>query len=355
VASVFIGAAILGRDPVCAVALVSLNCFCIGMRHRPGGPLPLHRSRAACASYRAGMTPSKLSRRRLLGAGAAGSLAWLTGCGTPLPLTQTPSRPAGDAERLLLRSAEAHGLAAYRSVRDISVRYEGEWRPLIDKVQPVLVDKRYRERSEERLIPRSGVVAQAYQGPAGRKHVAWQRGDGTSAQPGRVGVWFDGLASADSEVLSAAALVAEGYGLFLLGPLWVVDRGMAVQAGGVEAVDGRACDVVEVWLRPGLGLAPLDRIALCIDRQTSLTRRIRFTLEGFAGTRGAVAEVDTFEHASRFGMVWPMRSYERVIHPLPLPAHDWRITGLDVNRGYDAAALAGPAFTGAAAAPAGAL
>jgi hypothetical protein len=44
-----------------------------------------------------------------------------------------------------------------------------------------------------------------------------------------------------------------------------------------------------------------------------------------------------------------------VIHPLPLPAHDWRITGLDVNRGYDAAALAGPAFTGAAAAPAGAL
>ena len=50
-----------------------------------------------------------------------------------------------------------------------------------------------------------------------------------------------------------------------------------------------------------------------------------------------------------------MRSYEEVVHPLRLPAHDWHITGLDVNRGYDAAALRGPQFTGAAAAAAAAL
>ena len=33
----------------------------------------------------------------------------------------------------------------------------------------------------------------------------------------------------------------------------------------------------------------------------------------------------------------------------------WRITGIDVNRGYASGALAGPSFTGAAAAPAAAL
>jgi len=47
-----------------------------------------------------------------------------------------------------------------------------------------------------------------------------------------------------------------------------------------------------------------------------------------------------------------MRSYERVVHPLPLPAHDWHIAGLDVNRGFGPTDLAGPSFGGSAAAPA---
>src|SRR5206468_1854904 len=103
------------------------------------------------------------------------------------------------------------------------------------------------------------------------------------------------------------------------------DRGLPVASAGVERVDGRLCDVVEVALRPGLGRVDSDRVALCIDRGDSLTRRIRFTLEGFPSTRGAVAEVDTFEHARRFGVTWPMRSFERIVHPIALPAHDWRI------------------------------
>jgi hypothetical protein len=170
-----------------------------------------------------------------------------------------------------------------------------------------------------------------------------------------VAVWFNGRPSTDPDVLSAAALVAEGYGLFLLGPLWRAERGLVTIRGGTESVDGRLCDVVQVWLQPGLGRVDLDRVAVCIDRSDGLTRRVRFTLEGNAGTRGAVAQVDTFEHERRFGVTWPMRSREDVVHPLRLPAHDWRIAGLDVNRGYDAAALAGPEFTGAAAAPAAAV
>ena len=150
----------------------------------------------------------------------------------------------------------------------------------------------------------------------------------------------------------ASALVAEGYGLFLLGPLWLADRGLRAQMAGTERVDGRVCDVVEVWLTPGLGRVASDRVALCIDRVDKLTRRVRFTLEGFVSTQGAVAEVDTFEHERRFGVTWPMRSYERIAHPLRLPAHDWRITGLDVNRGYSATDLRGAEFAGAAAPPA---
>ena len=32
--------------------------------------------------------------------------------------------------------------------------------------------------------------------------------------------------------------------------------------------------------------------------------------EAFAGTRGAAAEVDTFDHQRRFDVLWPMRTYE---------------------------------------------
>ena len=201
-------------------------------------------------------------------------------------------------------------------------------------------------------MPRAGVSGQAYTGLRGRKQVWWRRGSGVLDDLGEVAVWFNGVPTNDPAAQRAAALVAESYGLFLLGPLWLVDRKLPMRLAGTERVDGRLCDVIEVWLSPGLGRVPLDRVALCVDRSDGVMRRVRFTLEGFAGTQGAVAEVDTFDHERRFGVMWPMRSFERVVHPIALPAHDWRITGLDVNRGYSAQTLMGPEFTGGAAAPA---
>ena len=293
--------------------------------------------------------PHTLSRRAWLGALA---LPWLVGgCSTPLPIVPAPAGDA-DAAARLRESADAHGLVAYRGLRDINVSYSGEWRPLINRIQPEVVDQGFRGSSQERLIPSAGVVAQAYTGSMGRKQVVWRRGSGTSGDLGEVAVWVNGVASNDAAVRDASALVAEGYGLFLLGPLWLADRGLRAQMAGTERVDGRLCDVVEVWLTPGLGRVASDRVALCIDRVDKLTRRVRFTLEGFVSTQGAVAEVDTFEHERRFGVTWPMRSYERIVHPLRLPAHDWRITGLDVNRGYSATDLRGAEFAGAAAPPA---
>ena len=296
------------------------------------------------------MPASLLTRRALLGAAAS---PWLAGCATPLPLGRPPAGDATAAAQLR-ESAEAHGLAAYRRLSDINVGYGGQWRPFVGRVQPELVDAGFRGGSQERLMPAAGVCAQAYTGPLGRKQVWWRRGRAprNEADTGDVAVWFNDVRSSDPVAQQAAALVAEAYGLFLLGPLWLIDRGLPMAMGGSERVDGRLCDVIDVWLSPGLGQVAADRVALCIDRNDSIMRRVRFTLEGLASTRGAVAEVDTFDHERRFGVLWPMRSFERLVRPLPLPVHDWHVTGLDVNRGYAALALAGPGFTGAAAAPA---
>lgn len=301
--------------------------------------------------------PPLLSRRAVLCGGVA-ALPWLGGCATPLPLSVQPATgaasPAATAGAARLReSAEVHGLAAYRQLRNINVAYDGQWRPLIDSIQPLVVAKAYRGSSQERLMPAAGINAQSYRGTSGGKQVVWRRGSGET--PGEVAVWFNGQRSNDAAVAAASALVAEAYGLFLLGPLWLAERGLAAELAGRERVNGRACDVVHVWLRPGFGFAAQDRVALCIDRDDGITRRVRFTLEGVTSTQGAVAEVDSFEHRRRFGVLWPLRSYEEVVHPLRLPAHDWHLTGLDVNRAYDAGALQGPQFSGLAAAPAAPL
>ena len=294
-------------------------------------------------------TAPAMTRRTLLGALA---LPWLaTGCSSPLPLVKAPATDATAVARLR-DSAQAHGLDAYAKLNDINVSYSGEWRPLVNRIQPEVVDAGFRGSSQERLMPRAGIVAQAYTGTMGRKQVVWRRGVRMPDRQGEVAVWFNGVRSTDPAAQNAAALVAEGYGLFLLGPLWLVDRGLPMQMRGTERVDGRTCDVVDVWLSPGLGGAATDRVALCIDRGDGFVHRVRFTLEGFANTQGAVAEVDTFEHERRFGVVWPMRSFERIVHPLALPAHDWRITGLDVNRGYETNDVTEGSFQGAAAAPA---
>lgn len=281
-------------------------------------------------------------RRALIGAAAALPLA---GCAALLPVAEAPPPADAGAAALLAESAAAHGLAAFRALADVSVSYDGEWRPLIDRLQPVLVDKPYRKVSQERLLPAQGLLGQTHRGPGGTKHVL-RRPDG-------VAVWFDGRPSSDRDVLDAAALVADGYRLFLLGPIVLAGRALPMRRAGRETVDGRSCEVVEVWLQPGLGRVAADRLALAIDVRTQLMRRVTFTLEGLQSTQGAVAEVDAFDHVQRHGLTWPTRWHERLRRPIPgLAVHDWALTGLDVNRGLTPAMLDGPGFSGAAERPA---
>lgn len=178
-------------------------------------------------------------------------------------------------------------------------------------------------------------------------------------------VWFDGEEAPDRGRRAAAALVADAYALFLLGPLllvadgWGVPRALALEAGGTEdiAFGGRsfACDVLRGRMAPGLGFAASDRVALFVDREVGFMRRVRFSLDGLESTRGAVAEVDAHGHVARHGVLWPTRFHERLLRPLQMPVHDWWVTGLDVNRGFGGADVDGGAFRGRAAAPAAAL
>ena len=296
-------------------------------------------------------SPDMRRRNMLIAALAAPALPELHGCAAPLPVSlNAASSPA--AQALLKDSAMAHGLTALQAIQDLNVSYSGEWRALIGKLQPALVDASFRGSSEERLLLREGVVAQAHTGPGGRKQVL--RRAGTTA-PGEVHVWFNGEEARDAERRAAAALVADAYRLFLLGPMLLVERPLVMELGELEWVNEHACDVLRLQLAPGLGHARVDQVALFIDRKERLMRRVRFTLDGLESTKGAIAEVECYDHQTLNGVRWPTRFYERLLRPLRMPVHDWNLTGLDINRGLRAGAVDGSELRGAAVARAAAL
>jgi hypothetical protein len=178
-----------------------------------------------------------------------------------------------------------------------------------------------------------------------------------SGTQGSVRVWFNGEEAHDGERRAAAALVADGYALFLLGPMLLVggranSRTTTVEHAGVEriSVDGRrwTCDIMRARVSTGLGFSSSERLALWVDREEGLMRRLRFSLEGLTSTRGAVAEVDAWDHTMRHGVRWPTRFHERLLRPFSLPVHDWRLTGLDLDRGLQRDDLDGAAFHGQA-------
>jgi hypothetical protein len=305
---------------------------------------------------------TNLLRRRLVSAALSLPilpLPILQGCAAPLPKRSNPTTST-PAASVLQKSALAHGVAALSTLTDISVSYAGKWHPFMNKLQPALVDAGYRGASEERMLLRERLVAEAFTGPSGRKHVVRRSVPG---EQGTARVWFNGEESHAGDPLAAAALVADGYGLFLLGPMlltqhWQAERSLELELDGVErlTLDGNKyeCDVLRIGMRPGLGFSEADELALFIDREENLMRRVRFTLDGLESTRGAIAEVEVHEYISLHGIRWPTRFYERLLRPLPLPVHDWRLTGLDVNRALTLAEVDGAEFSGNASAPAAA-
>lgn len=272
----------------------------------------------------------------------------LSGCAsTRFPETAENGRPAA----ILSQSAAAHGMNAFAGIRDISVRYDGGWAAIAPKLQPVLADSKYRSASEERLQLRARTIAQLHRGPDGEKYVV--------RTPESVSVRYDGIANDEPDVRAAAALVADAYTMFLLGPFFFqqeMARNRAqIAYGGTEKIDGAVHDRLVITLRPGFGEADKDRVLVSIGRADRILRRVYFTLNGLDSTQGAAVDVTFSDHKRIGGVLWPTRFYERIRAPLKLPAHRWRMTGLDLNRGLTAADLGTISMSSRAATPAQAL
>lgn len=267
------------------------------------------------------------------------ALTLLSGCASfPQPTTDR-STPEGRA--LLEDAARAHGWEAYRRITDISVRYDGEWRSMVARLQPILVDSQFRGNSEERMIRASREIGQAHRGPGGTKQVA--------RAPNAVLVWYNDTPEPDEEKRAAAALVADGYRLFLLGPLYLLERDAIVEHAGSDVVGGIECDKLFARLRPGLGNASEERVMLWIDKKDRLTRRIWISADGLPTTQGVIAEIDLLDYRNLGDVYWPTGFVERLKRPFPLEVHRWHVVGLDLDRGFSSADISGPSFLGAAA------
>ncbi len=286
-----------------------------------------------------------LKRMSLLFASTAISL--LAACGSiPVP-EGGASQP--EALALLEQSQQAHGKAAFAAINDISVSYGGEWFDLIKRIQPAITDAAFRQTSEERMVMKGrGVLAQIHSGPGGQKTVL-------ETDRSKVNVWYNGTPYEGADQQQAAHLVLHAYQLFLY-PAFYVQRASVLELAGTSIVNGRDCDVLLAVLRPGIGNSKQDRVLLSIDRQDKLVRRVWLTLEGSEPSQGAVVSVMHDRFVKVGGVTWPTHFYETVVRPFAgLPAHDFYLTGIDLNRGLAAADFAGGKFSERAARPAAAL
>ncbi len=272
------------------------------------------------------------------------AVALLNACASPQISTGVLRKSDPGAAALVAASQRAHGKKAFAKVHDVSVRYDGRWASIGPRFQTVLADTKIRRGSEERLVLASRTIAQEHSGPAGKKVVVRERG--------KTAVAYNGTPSNDPETKRAAALVADAYTLFLLGPFYFDRPGVVFAPAGEAIVDQAACDRVLAVLRPGFGLAEEDRVILFIDRASKQLRRVRMTLNGLESTRGAEIDVTFRDFRTIGGIVWPTDFDERIRIPLDLHAHHWRLLGLEINRGFRASDLAASGFKGSAARPA---
>lgn len=269
----------------------------------------------------------------------------VAGCGSiPMP-KGSQSQP--EALALLEQSQKAHGKAAFEAIKDINVSYTGTWFSLITKVQPAITDIAYRQTSQERMIMGDSLIAQIHSGPSGQKTVVEDQR--------KVAIWYNQQPYTGADQMAASHLVLHAYQIFLY-PAFYVQRASVLELAGTSVVNGRDCDNLLAVLRPGIGSSLEDRVLLCIDRQDKLVRRVWLTLEGSEPSKGAVVSVVHDKFVEVGGVKWPTHFYETVVKPFAgLPAHDFSLSGIDINRGLTKADFEGAKWSDKAAKPAAAL
>jgi hypothetical protein len=268
--------------------------------------------------------------------------------GIPIPVRSSTSP---EAQALLTETQNAHGKEAFSKINDIAVSYDGVWPFLITKIQPKITDPQFRKTSQDRMLLREGAVVQFHQGSGGGKFV-WRESD---KQPVKVSVTYNGKLDTDIAMRDASHLVLEAYQLFLM-PAFYIQRAAWLELGKTEYIDGASYETLIAVMRPGFGNALEDRTMLYIDPKTKLVKRVRLTLEGTATTKGAFVETTYLAYKTIEGVVWPTQFYEALVSPFPgLPAHDFWLTGLDINRGLTKADFEGAKYSVRAAEPAKSL
>jgi hypothetical protein len=270
-----------------------------------------------------------------------------TACTTVVPLAKTTSTQS-DARLLLDKAQLAHGgRDAFGKINDINVSYDGTWYYLITKIQPLITDPKFRKTAEDRVLPKAGVLAQIHRGESGEKTVIKKGG-----LRGEMGVWVNGKPQNSADPIAASHIVLDAYQAFLY-PAFYVERARLLEVVGEAWVGDRKCDVLLTILSPGIGGALEDKAIIYIDKQDHLVRRVRLTLENTASTKGAAVDVDHSEFVTLAGIKWPTKFYESIAKPFAgLSAHDFYLTGLDVNRGLDSNDFIGGQFSEKAAKPA---
>lgn len=251
------------------------------------------------------------------------------------------------AEQIFERCLAAHGGDIRDYPGDINLATDGRWHALILRIQPVVTDAGFRITSEERLRPRDGVYAVRHRGPAGNKQVLR-----TAAG---LGIHYNGVAEAPGERLRATSMTNDAFRLFHFGPSFVKHRATSMSRLPDAREAGRRYRRILATLRPGFGEAETDQVVLWIDAASARLFRVHMTLEGFETTRGAHVDTTFLDYHQVGPYLLPSRFSERVRGPLRIMAHEWQVTGFDLDRGWTDEEVSGPDFSGRAAAPAGTL
>lgn len=274
-------------------------------------------------------------------------LATLAGCSSfPQARPGTGFADQLSAAEVFDRSLAAHGGDIREYPGDINIATDGRWYSLIQRIQPVVSDADYRVTSEERFRPSDGIYAIRHRGPAGSKYVL--------RTPSGIKVHYNGVAvDAGDERARATAMTNDAFQLFHFGPSFVKHRATAMIRLPDTREDGRGYRRILATLSPGFGNADVDQVVLWIDSETSRLYRVHLTLEGFETTRGAHVDTTFLAYRQVGPFLLPSRFSERVRGPLQIMAHEWNVTGVDLDRGWTDADVSGPDFSGRAAAAAG--
>ena len=253
-------------------------------------------------------------------------LVVLTACAQNFPKPdQIDSVAKEQGQDWFNKTFTAHGGKNISKLNDVAVSMDGEWKFLITRIQPLVTDHKYRVQSEERILLKTKTYAAKYQGPGGTKTVFRNQSAGETV------VHYNKEASTARDVLSSTALTADSFYLFTLGPLALSDYQEKFVYNPECSTSVDAC--IYLNKSPGLGLSERDEIVLWVDRKSHRTKRVAITLEGHSSTRGAHVDVRYDAYVQRDAFVFPAVFFERVLAPIKIDAHRWRLTGIDINRG----------------------